>query len=145
MVVYADTSFLFSLYTQDGNSAKAQATGLTLKMPIAFTLLQQHELRNALRLAVFRGEMSASQSRAVLSLIEEDIQTGVLSEKAVAWTEAYALAETLSRTYTPQLGCRASDILHVAIANTLKIKTFYTFDLRQRNLAIGAGMAVLPA
>jgi predicted nucleic acid-binding protein len=81
----------------------------------------------------------------VLSLIEEDIQTGVLSEKAVAWTEAYVLAETLSRTYTPQLGCRASDILHVAIANTLKIKTFYTFDMRQRSLATKAGMEVLPS
>ena len=145
MVVYADTSFLFSLYTHDANSAKAQAIGQTLNATIVFTLLQQHELRNALRLSVFRGEMSASQSRAVLSLIEEDIQTGVLSEKAVAWAEAYALAETLSRSHTPQLGCRASDILHVAIAAILKVKTFYTFDLRQRNLAIEAGMAVLPS
>ena len=55
MVAYGDTSFLFSLYGNDANSAQAWTIGDALKVPLAFTPLHRHELRNAFRLAVKVG------------------------------------------------------------------------------------------
>jgi predicted nucleic acid-binding protein len=144
MVVYADTSFLFSLYANDANTVQAHILGQSLKSPIAFTLLQQNELRNALRLSVFRKDLSEAQCRSVLALIDSDMQSGVLAETQIVWTKAYARAEILSQSYTPVLGCRAADILHVAIAETLEIRNFYTFDERQKRVAHAEGFKVFP-
>ena len=142
MVVYADTSFLFSLYAMDGNSAQAHAE--RLETPIAFTAFQRYELLNALRLSVFRKEMTAPQHRAVQALIATDMRQGVLSSFQVNWAEVYTHAEALSTAYTPKIGCRALDVLHVAIAQVLNINMFYTFDIRQRKLACKVDLHVKP-
>ena len=65
MVAYADTSFLYSLYGHDANSAQARTMGNSLKAPFAITPLQRHELRNAFRLALFRGVMTLDRCQAV--------------------------------------------------------------------------------
>jgi len=142
MVIYADTSFLFSLYASDGNSAKAHEE--CLEAPVAFTVFQRHELFNALHLAEFRKVITAEQSHAIQALIATDIQCETLAEIQVNWEEVYARAETLSSTYTPKTGCRALDILHVAIALSLNLDVFYTFDVRQQCLARKAGLTVRP-
>ncbi|MFA5344529.1 MAG: type II toxin-antitoxin system VapC family toxin [Kiritimatiellia bacterium] len=144
MVAYADTSFLVSLYGQDANSAVAQNLSVTFKTPLAFTPLLRHEARNAIRLAVFRKEITPDESRAVLAEIEADAKTGVLIETPVAWAEVYAEAEALSAAHTGTLGTRAFDILHVSAAVALGIKEFYTFDARQKALAVKVGMTVKP-
>jgi predicted nucleic acid-binding protein len=79
----------------------------------------------------------------VLAAIEADFKTGALIEAPVSWVEVYAEAEALSAAHTPKLGIRASDILHVAAA-ALGAKEFYTFDARQKALAVKAGMKVKP-
>ena len=142
MVVYADTSFLFSLYGNDANSAQARPLGDALKAPLAFTLLHRHELRNAFRLAVFRRVMTPERCHAVLAEIEADTKTGALVETAVAWAEVYAEAEALSAAHTETLGTRGFDVLHVAAAAALGAKDFFTFDTRQKALAMKAGMKV---
>ena len=144
MVAYADTSFLFSLYAQDANTAQAGQIGRMIKSSLAFTPLQRHELRNAFRLAVFRGDMTAEQCRALLETIEADTKTGALVETPVAWAEVYAEAEALGAAYTERLGTRALDVLHVAAATALGTKDFFTFDTRQKALAVKAGMKVKP-
>ena len=146
MVVYADTSFLFSLYANDANSVRAREEGLRLtsRASMAFTALQRHELHNALCLSVFREELAIRQSRAIQTLIAEDIQAGVLVEVQTDWAKAYTYAETLSEAYTSTIGCRASDILHVALAQMLGIECFYSFDVRQRCLAKKMGLDVKP-
>jgi len=144
MVVYADTSFLFSLYTNEANSVKADEEYLALQAPIAFTALQQHELYNALCLYVFREKMTLLEKRVIQASIATDIQNGALLEFRIDWAKAYAYAETLSELYTPKLGCRALDILHVALAKMLNVEYFYSFDVRQRNLAKKVGLKVKP-
>ena len=57
---------------------------------------------------------------------------------------AYAATEALSAAHTEKLGTRASDVLHVAAAAALGVKEFYTFDARQKALAVKAGMKVKP-
>lgn len=144
MVAYADTSFLVSLYGQDANSALAQPLAAALKAPLAFTPLLRHEARNAVRLAVFRKEINPDECQAVLAAIEADVKTGVLVESPVAWAEVYAEAEALSAGHTEKLGTRAGDLLHVAAAAVLGVKDFFTFDARQKALAMKAGMKVKP-
>ena len=144
MVAYADTSFLFSLYGHDANSPQARPMGDTLQAPLAFTPLHRHELRNAFRLAVFRKVMTLERCQAVLAEIEMDTKTGALVETPVAWAEVFAEAEALSAAHTQKLGTRGFDILHVAAAAALGAKDFFTFDARQKTLALKAGMKVNP-
>ena len=108
------------------------------------TPLQRFELRNALRLSVFRGDIAGDECRRLLDLIEADIKTGALVETPVAWAEVYAEAEALSAAHTGRAGTRALDVLHVAAAAALGAKAFYTFDARQKALAVKAGMKVAP-
>jgi predicted nucleic acid-binding protein len=144
MVAYADTSFLYSLYGHDANSAKARSMGNALKVPLAFTPLQRHELRNAFRLAVFRKVMTVERCEAVLAEIEADTKVGVLVETPVSWAEAYTEAEALSAAHSKTLGTRGFDVLHVAAAVALGTKNFLTYDARQKALAVKAGLKVKP-
>ncbi|MCF7675149.1 MAG: PIN domain-containing protein [Akkermansiaceae bacterium] len=144
MVAYADTSFLYSLYGHDANSTQARTMGNALKIPLALTLLQRHELRNAFRLAVFRKVMTLERCEAVLVEIEVDIKTGVLVETPVSWAEVFAGAEALSAAHSKTLGTRGFDVLHVATAIALGTKDFLTFDSRQKTLAVKAGLKVKP-
>jgi len=144
MVAYADTSFLVSLYGRDTNSAPAQELACKLVVPLAFTAFLRHEARNAIRLALFRGGISALECEAVMAAIEADTKSGALREISVAWADVFAEAEALSAAHTVKLGTRASDVLHVAAASALGVKEFYTFDARQKALAVKAGMKVRP-
>ena len=54
MKTYTDTSLLFSLYSTDANSAKADAWRMANPDPLPFTAFHRLELRNALNLAVFQ-------------------------------------------------------------------------------------------
>ena len=144
MVAYADTSFLYSLYGHDANSARARTMGNALKVPLALTPLQRHELRNAFRLAVFRKVMTLERCEAVLAEIAADTKTGVLVETPVSWAEVFARAEGLSAAHSKTLGTRGFDVLHVATAIALGTKDFLTFDARQKTLAVKAGLKVKP-
>lgn len=139
--VYADTSFLVSLYVQDANSAKAVARVGKL-LPLVLTPLLQHELRNALRLCVFRRQITTAQREQALRDLEQDIEDGVLHEMPLDWAKAFQYAEILGRDHTEKTGGRGMDILHVASAQALQVKRFITFDDRQRELAKQVGFAV---
>jgi predicted nucleic acid-binding protein len=144
LVAYADTSFLVSLYARDARSEDAQALAATLEGPLAFTSLHRHEARNALRLAIFRKDITAEQCEAVMAAMEEDEKTGVLADSPVAWAEVFEQAEILSAKHTRRLGTRAIDVLHVAVAVVLDIGEFFSFDTRQKALARKSGLTVRP-
>ena len=144
MVAYADTSFLVSLYARDANSAPAQTLASRLPMPLAFTDFLRHEARNAIRLALFRKEITGEEGQSVLQAIEEDVLRGGLEEISVSWADVFREAEALSAAHTAKLGTRASDILHVAAAIAMGARDFFTFDQRQKALAMRAGLKVRP-
>lgn len=52
--------------------------------------------------------------------------------------------EALSAAHTGKTGTRALDVLHVASAAAVGARNFYTFDTRQKILAVKAGMKVRP-
>ena len=139
--VYADTSFLVSLYIQDANSARAVANAPEL-LPVFLTPLTEHELRNAIRLCVFRRQITTTQREKALHDIESDKTAGVLHVAPLDWPKALKQAENLGRRHTEGLGARGMDILHVASALALKAGRFVTFDEKQRELARLAGLNV---
>lgn len=142
MVAYADTSFLLSLYGQDTGSSSAQQLATELGCPFAFTPLHRLEARNALRLAIFRSDITAKQAKAVMVTMEDDEKTGVLANSPVGWAEVFDRAEEFSASHTANLGTRTMDILHVAAASVLNLQDFLTFDKREAELAKKVGMTV---
>ena len=139
VLTYADTSFLVSLCLRDTNSARA-AEAASRVMPTLLTPLLEHELRNAIRLCVFRRQISSSQREGVLHDFEQDKTEGVFHAVPMDWPKVLRQAEALSRQHTEALGMRGMDILHVASALALKARRFATFDERQRELARLAGL-----
>jgi hypothetical protein len=144
MSVYADTSFLASLYLRDSNSPRALSWLRNHDRPLAFTPLQRHELRNAIRLAIFRGIVSVSAGRTALGLIDQDISSGNLIETPLDWAAALSAAGQLGEAHTESLGIRSLDLLHVGAALSLHARQFVTFDLRQRAAAAAANLDLAP-
>ena len=144
MVAYADTSFLLSLYTADANHETAVELLKRIKTALPLTLFQRYELRNAARLQVFRKDMTEQDRESVLRNIEADLRDGFLVEAGLAWPAVFAEAEALSAAHTERLGTRGMDILHVAAARAIGAQDFWTFDARQKALAVKAGLKVKP-
>jgi predicted nucleic acid-binding protein len=139
---YADTSFLMRVYLTQTDSKKALAFMRDFREPLPFTPLHRHELRNALRLAVFRKEIDTERRKAAFLDMESDLEDGILEHSPIAWTDAFREAEQLGNTYTETIGVRGVDLLHVGIAQALGAKLFLTFDSRQNELATAAGFKV---
>ena len=142
MKAYADTGFLCSFYSADTLTEKVETIMERQSEPIAFTWLHQLELRNALRLRVFRKEISISQRNASLNQLLADLADGILEHASPGLAETMMEAERLSTSYSEKLGTRSMDILHVAAAVVLGIPEFLSFDKRQAALAKAAGLKV---
>src|SRR5690606_5976481 len=108
--------------------------------PLPFTPLHRHELRTALRLAVFRKEIDTERRHAAFADIDSDLADGILAHVTIRWTDAFRGAEHLGKTHTETLGIRGMDLLHAGVALTLGARRFLTFDLRQAELAKAAGL-----
>jgi predicted nucleic acid-binding protein len=134
LTTYADTSFLVSLYTPDANSRPAAELMRTAKLPVLITPLGELELTNALRLRIFRNELSSAQVKAASTLFRKDLEAGIFTVSTMP-ANTYESAKRISRRHTSRLGARTLDILHVASAISLHVDTLYTFDKAQRRLA----------
>lgn len=139
-MVYADTSFLFSVVLHDANTEAAVAYLKRRSASLALTPWQRCELQNAVRLAVWRGNCPEAEAKAALARIASDLADGNLAETPLVWPDVIATAEELSEKHTVALGVRSLDLLHVAAATSLKAKAFLTFDVSQLALARAAGL-----
>jgi predicted nucleic acid-binding protein len=142
VTAYADTGFLCSLYAPDAHTPRAVARMKRQALPLAFTWLHQLEFRNALRLRIFRGDITAGQRDASLNTMLADLAAGVLLAASPPLTEVMTEAERLSALHSQTLGTRTLDILHVAAALVLGLAELLTFDTRQAALAKAAGLKV---
>jgi hypothetical protein len=141
---YPDTSFLVRVYLTQAESHKALLIMRNLREAIPFTPLHRHELRNAIRLAVYRKEIDTPRRHAALEDIESDLNDGILAHVAVPWTDAFREAEQLGKAHCETVGVRGVDLLHVGLALVLRADEFLTFDVRQAALAKAAGLRVRP-
>ena len=143
MKTYTDTSFLFSLYATDANSAKADAWRQANPTPLPFTAFQRLELRNALSLAVFQQRLTPAEVQAAWQEMENDRAAGLLIERDGLWNRVMTDAELSALTHTPVIGSRTLDILHVSAAKIMGATEFCTFDTRQAALARRLGLAAV--
>ena len=142
MSTYLDTGVLVKLYCPESDSAKAIETVTACRLPWIYTAWQELELANALRLKVFRKELTEAQRRTAMGRLVHDITSGVLVRTAVDAAAVFRIAETLSSQWTPSIGYRTLDILHVAAAKVIGARELVTFDQRQSVLAKRAGLKV---
>lgn len=134
MKIYADSSFLVSLYSADTNGAAAARTMETSTGECLVTKLGELEVVNAFGLRVFRKEVSAAQARLSIVDFEKDLRDGILQLRGVS-DSIFERARQLSRRTTAKLGTGTTDLLHVAAALELGVDYLYSFDRQQRKLA----------
>jgi len=143
LIAYADTGFLVSLYGQDAHSVTASA--LVRSKPVfILTSLGETEFTNAVELRVFRKEWTRRQARSVHEQFLQHQAAGVFRLEPLG-PEVWAKALILSRRHGAILGSRTLDLLQIATALILRPDVFYTFDVRQRNVAKAERLRVLPA
>jgi predicted nucleic acid-binding protein len=132
--IYADPSFIVSLYTLDTNSATAARTMQAPSADRYLTTFGELEVVNAMGLRIFRKEISAAQAQASAIEFETDLRDGVFQLRELT-DPIIERARQLSRQTTAKLGTRTADLLHVAAALELGVDFLYTFDQQQRKLA----------
>ena len=142
-MIYLDTSALLKLYIREADSEFVQAQVVSQDDPLPIWELQQAELINALRLKVFWDDIDANQADRLIAVFDQRMKRGQYFFPDIDRGDLMATFRTLSRD-TPRTGCRTMDILHIACALQLAPERFISFDERQRLLASGAGLKVLP-
>lgn len=143
-MVYADSSFLASLYLPDAKTEAANAFLAKAQTPLAFTSFNRVELRNALRNMVARKEATSAAAAKAFSLMEGDLNDGLLVEKKLDLGKLLKVADQLSSRYGEKHVIRCVDLLHVASAHVLGTGVFLTFDRQQAAFAQQTGLTVKP-
>jgi predicted nucleic acid-binding protein len=142
VVIYPDTSFLFSLYVKERTTPLAQEYAEKLLDALTFTPFHRLELRTALRGRVFRADITLSELQLAFHRMDEDLSDGILEHTPLTWADALREAERLGEAHLTATGARSGDLLHVASAVILGAREFVTFDQRQNKLARRAGLKV---
>jgi predicted nucleic acid-binding protein len=142
LTVYADSSFVASLYVVDIHAPEARRR-MGLRPMVWLTVLNRTEFAHALYQQVFRARFSPAEARYAWNNFEEDCAAGVwilvdLPERI--WETSILLAEMHGATF----GVRTLDSLHVACALELKAERLWTFDDRQARLAEAVGLNTGP-
>lgn len=111
--------------------------------PLPFTPWHRLEVRNVIRLAVFHRAIEPHEGKVQLKQIEMDLRDETLiTHTPTDWTTVLREAEKLGATHNELIGCRSSDLFHVAAAVEWRADHFLTFDERQKKIARAARLAV---
>jgi predicted nucleic acid-binding protein len=137
---YVDPSALLKLYIHEPESGAMNAWRTRARGALPITLHSRLEISNGICLAAFRRAITPGAMADALLSFEEDLAEGRYAETDVLWRATLRRAADISRAYTPTLGCRSLDVLHVATALELGLRDFVTFDVRQRQMARALGL-----
>lgn len=140
-MIYLDTSALVKLYLLEEGSSVVQNLISSQNDPLPVWELQEMELTNALRLKVFWKEINETDADHQLALFGKRKEKGHYYFPDIDRAALFSTTLRLS-AHTPELGCRTLDIMHVACACLLMPNLFVSFDSRQRQLAVKAGLKV---
>lgn len=141
--VYFDTGLLAKLYCAEVESPRAVEIVRRFSPPYPITHWHDIEITNAMRLKVFRKEMTEKELDDGLANLRADIANGVFVRPSYDLESVFRTAEGLSAKFTASLGCRSLDVMHVGVAVVIGAKYFITFDVRQGKLAKKAGLSIL--
>jgi len=141
-MLYLDTSALLKLYILEPGSEAVQHQVASQDLPLPIWEMQEAELMNALRLKAFWKEITPEQAEIQIGLFHDRQKRGLYVFPEIHRSDLMKTFRLLSAE-TPRLGCRTMDILHVACALEIAATSFITFDTRQRELALHAGLKVI--
>ena len=145
MKAYADSSFIVALYIPQESSGDAIRFMQRYERALPFTPWHRLEARNAIRIAVFKKLIESFQAKAQLKQMEVDLREAtLLTHEPLDWVDVLRQAEKLGATHNERVGCRSSDLFHVASARKLGCDVFLTFDGKQTSMAKAAGLTVKP-
>ena len=141
-MLYLDTSALLKLHIREAGSSDVQHWVTAQDDPLPVWEIQEMQLTNALRLKVFRGELTEAEAETQIGHLRDRKRRGLYFQPEIHRSD---LMETFRRlsAETMRLGCRTLDVLHVACALQLAPAAFVSFDTRQCALARQAGLSVL--
>ncbi len=111
--------------------------------PLRITRFGRAEIVNAIATAFFRKELVPAQLETTFADLAEDFVNNRLQLIDVRWRAVLDQAAELSHRYSPALGTRSLDVLHVASALELGCRQFVTYDGRQAKLAEACGIKVV--
>lgn len=138
MSIYADSSFLVSIYVPDQHTPEAERR-MRSRPTVWMTPLHVAEWAHAVEQHVFHQVSSRTDADRFIQLWHDDRSLGLWKE--VAFPErAFDLCAQLAHQHAARLGTRTLHSLHVACALELKAERFWTFDRRQAKLAQVAGL-----
>ena len=140
---YVDPSALLKLYIHEPESVAMNTWRRRTRGALPLTPHGQLEIVNGICLAAFRRTIDDIAMRDALASFDEDLTEGRYEPADVLWRATLKRASEISRGHTRALGCRTLDVLHVATALELGLRTFVTFDHRQRRLARVTGLRAL--
>lgn len=143
-MTYFDSGLLVKAHCPEPDMALAHELIKACAAPLPFTELHGLEVRTALRLKQFRGELTAAELAGALQTLQEDLAAGLMAKPALDLAAMFHRAEALSARHVADIGARSLDILHVAAALELDADAFASFDERQRAVAHKAGLKLLP-
>src|ERR1035437_9198745 len=138
VTIYADTSFLVSLYLPDRHTSEVERR-LSSRPSLWMTPLHVAECTHAIEQHVFRKAITRSEADRALQRFHEYRAQNVWREASLP-DQAFEVCAQLAQRHAARLGVRTLDTLHVAAALELKAEHFWTFDGRQAKLALAAGL-----
>jgi predicted nucleic acid-binding protein len=136
--VYADSSFVVSLYLTDIHSPEARRR-IQGAPPLILTPFHRAEWFHALAQHQFRGVLTADKVEHITAQFLSD-EAASLFHKEPFPENAFEVCADLARKHGAGLSLRTLDSLHVACALELKADRFWTFDERQAKLARTRGL-----
>jgi predicted nucleic acid-binding protein len=153
-MIYADTNFYTNYLA--GLALQPEAASLAAKLtaskapPLPVTWLLRLEVINGLQQCVFMSRSGTLQNRFVpemAAVVEaqffDEADAGVIYRHCgLDAGRVEIIFRELAHRHTAKAGFRTYDILHVASALVLGCDTFWSFDVKAKNLAKREGLAV---
>ena len=131
MIAYFDTSVLFRLYVASENFPMSILATFSDSNTVLIHDYGIHELRNAIRLAAFRGDINHDVMRTCLGSFEDDLYQNVYILHRPHPDVLLGYADELSEKLTPEMGLRWADLWHLAVAYAGHTTDFYSADKKQ--------------
>jgi predicted nucleic acid-binding protein len=137
--VYADSSFIVSLYIRDLHTPEVLRR-MSVSGRVWLTPFHELEFAHAIAQSLWR-RFGADVADEILRDLARDRDSG-LWLRADFPSAAFPAGKALAMMHVPVTGTRTLDTLHVAAALELHATEFWTFDDRQAKLAKAVGLNV---
>ena len=141
MILYLDTSAFIKLYIRESGSVKVNEMIAANSEPLVIWDLHRIEFYNALKLKVFRDELTSEDADLLIRYFQTRNKEGIYYTPKLDRKDHVELCLELT-AFSTEIGCRSLDIMHVAAARLFETDRFVTFDERQAVLAKKAGLSV---